>query len=66
MKEVFKIIRRFCMEATDHELIEKLDAIDAVLESSDEDLRRGLTRVADLLREELQARREVARLDRKG
>ncbi|WP_086132950.1 hypothetical protein [Methylocaldum sp. SAD2] len=66
MKEVFKIIRRFCLNATDHELIEKLDAIDAVLDSSDEDLRTGFIRVADLLREELHARRKAARLSRKG
>ncbi|PZP60222.1 MAG: hypothetical protein DI596_06100 [Azospira oryzae] len=64
MKEAIKMLARFCNEASDDELLQKLAAIEQALKKGDEEIRAGLVRAAEMIREELAARQELRRLHR--
>lgn len=64
MKEAIKLLARFCNEASDGELAEKLLVIESALKEGDEEIRAGLFRAAEMIREEIAARQELRRLRR--
>ncbi|MEW5710022.1 MAG: hypothetical protein AB1830_14125 [Pseudomonadota bacterium] len=66
MKEVIRMLAQFCKDASEAELMEKLEVVDLAIQAGEEEIRGYLIMAAAMIRDELRARAELSRLRNKA